>query len=512
MSASPINSILFVDDNALGSYGLVHALRQEGFHVLQASTGAEALQLLKQRPSLVILDVALPDMSGFEVCRRIKNNADTATIFVLHLSGHYVSSDDRSEALEGGADGYLIKPVEPRELIAHVKSFLRIRRAEQALHASEARLQHILDHAPVLVHVKDRQGRYLLVNRLWEQRFRYRREQIVGRHVAEVFTPELAETLLANDAQVLQAGTPLEFEETLPHNGKARVYLSVKFPLHDTDGGIYAVCGISTDITERKRNKEKLARSAAELRVARCIQQKLFPTTTPHLTGLDIGSASFGFDVGGASFPAEAVGGDYYDYLPLPDGSLGVAIGDVSGHGVGPALLMAEVRAYLRAFAQVNADPSVILRLVNRVIMPDIEDDRFITLLLGRLDPRRRTFVYASAGHTTGYHFNAEGKVKQALPSTSTPLGIVAECDFPAGQSLELEAGDLILFLTDGIVESRAPDGIVFGAERTVALLRIYRQESARQIVEELYHAVRAYSQDQPQYDDITATVIKVNA
>jgi DNA-binding response OmpR family regulator len=105
MSAHPPASILFVDDSNLACYGLVRALREEGFHVLQASTGTEALRLVRQHPSLVILDVNLPDISGFEVCRRIKTNPDTASIFVLHLSGHYVSSDDRSEGLESGADG-----------------------------------------------------------------------------------------------------------------------------------------------------------------------------------------------------------------------------------------------------------------------------------------------------------------------------------------------------------------------------------------------------------------------
>ncbi len=259
MSAPPPVSILLVDDNDLACHGLVRALRQEGFHVLQASTGVEALKLVQQHPSLVILDVYLPDVSGFEVCRRIKADPRTASIFVLHLSGHFISSDDRSEGLESGADGYLIKPVSPRELIAHVKAFLRIRQAEQALHSSEARLQHILDHAPVLVHVKDGEGRYLLVNRLWEQRFSLRREQVVGHHIKDVFPLDQATLLLTNDLKVLQADSPLEFEETISQDDNPRIYLSTKFPLHDLAGVPYAVCGISTDITERKRAERRCA-------------------------------------------------------------------------------------------------------------------------------------------------------------------------------------------------------------------------------------------------------------
>ncbi len=268
--------------------------------------------------------------------------------------------------------------------------------------------------------------------------------------------------------------------------------------------------GIFWDVTDRKKAEEELARSAAEFRVARRIQQKLFPTTTPQVAGLDIGSATYAFDIGGASYPAEAIGGDYYDYLPLSDGSLGIAIGDVSGHGIGPALLMAEVRAYLRAFAHTHAQPDDILRLVNDIILPDIEGDRFITLLLARLDPVNRSFVYASAGHSTGYIFSTAGDVKQPLPSTSIPLGIMPNYSFPASTPIALETGDLVLFLTDGIVEARAPDGTIFGTRRTIDLARVYRQAPAREIVENLYYAVRAYARNQPQYDDITATVIKV--
>ena len=636
MSAPAPPSILFVDDNDLACHGLVRALRQAGYGVLQATTGRDALRLVQQQPSLVILDVSLPDISGFEVCRRIKSDPRTASIFVLHLSGHYVRSEDRTEGLECGADGYLVKPVSPRELIAQVQALLRIRQAEQALYASEARLQHILDHAPLLAHVKDCEGRYLLVNRLWEQRFHISRTNIVGRPISSVFPPEQAEVLRTNDLKVLQADAPLEFEETVGEGEGERTYLSLKFPLHDAEGVPYAVCGISTDITERKRAEkalrdsealyhslvetlpvcifrkdrqgrfafanqpfcaevkhcladivgktdldlyppeladkymgddqrviesgeiiedveehlgsdggktyvrtlkaplrdsrwevigmqgiywditdrkraeEELAHAAAEFRVARRIQQKLFPTCTPQIAGMDISSATFVFDIGGASYPAEAIGGDYYDYLPLTDGSLGVAIGDVSGHGVGPALMMAEVRAYLRAFAHMSDEPGAILGLVNCVILPDIEGDRFITLLLARLDPASRTFVYASAGHPTGYILNATGEVKQALPSTAIPLGIMPDCNFPSSSPIALETGDLILFLTDGIVEARAPDGAIFGTRRTIDLVRCYRHAPAREIVENLYHAVRAYAQNQTQYDDITATVIKV--
>jgi sigma-B regulation protein RsbU (phosphoserine phosphatase) len=511
MSDLPSKSILFVDDNDAACYGLVRALRQEGFHVDQVSTGAEALRLARQHPSLVILDVYLPDLSGFEVCRRIKTDPGTASIIVLHLSGHYVSSEDRSEGLEGGADGYLVKPVSPRELIAHVRALLRVREAEQALRDSEALYHSLVESLPVCLVRKDREGRFAFANQPFCAELKRPLAEVLGKTDEDFYPSELACKYRADDRRVLETGEVFEDIEEYPSPEGGKNYVRViKAPVRDSRQDVIGVQGIFWDVTDRKRAEEDLARAEAEFRVARRIQQKLFPTRTPEVAGLDIGGATFGFDIGGASYPAEAIGGDYYDYLPLLDDSLGVAIGDVSGHGIGPALMMAEVRAYLRAFAHMRADPGEILGLVNRIILPDMEGDRFITLLLARLDPRTRSFSYASAGHSTGYIFNAAGEIKQPLPSTSIPLGIMPECRFPSSEPIVLEDGDLVLFLTDGIVESRAPDSAIFGTRRTVDLVRVYRHAPAREIVENLYFAVRAYAQNQPQYDDITATVVKV--
>jgi PAS domain S-box-containing protein len=635
MSAQPPATILFVDGDESHAQPLIEALRGEGYAVREASTGSEALRLAREQPNLVVLDLHLPDMSGVEVCRRIKASLAVAPVLVLHVSGDHAGGDPE-QSLNGCADAYLHKPVAPQALVLQVRSLLRVRRAEDALQASETRLQDILDRAPVVVHVKDANGCYLLVNRLWEKRFRLSREQVRGRSVCDVHPREQAEALLANDRRVLESGAPLEFEEEVTQADGPHTYLSVKFPLRDRSGTAYAVCGISMDISDRKKwekalldsealyqslveslpvslmrkdvhgrftfanrtfcrelgkrvgevlgktvhdlypedlarkyaaddrrvmetgevfadvesrqtaegarswieviksplrdsggrvigtqglfwdvtarklAEEEVARTAAEFRVARRIQQKLFPTAAPQVPGMEVAGASYCFDIGGASYPAEAIGGDYYDYLSLSDGTLGVAIGDVSGHGIGPALLMAEVRAYLRAFVQTQADVSRIVNLVNCTIAQDIEGDRFITLLLARLDPAARTLTYASAGHSTGYVFDAGGTVKHALRSTGIPLGIYPDSDIPSSAPLALEPGDLVLFLTDGVVEARAPDGSSFSACRACDVVRVYREASARQIVENLYYAVRAFSQNRPQVDDITATVIKV--
>src|SRR5438067_508618 len=152
-------TILCVDDDATTRFVFATALRRAGFEVREAASGAEGLRLAADKPDLVILDVRLPDMSGFEVCARIKADPVTAAIPVLHLSGVASSVQERAEGLLGGADGYLTKPVELPELIAHVQALLRARRAEQAARASEERLRLIIQSAYEAFVALDSSGR-----------------------------------------------------------------------------------------------------------------------------------------------------------------------------------------------------------------------------------------------------------------------------------------------------------------------------------------------------------------
>jgi sigma-B regulation protein RsbU (phosphoserine phosphatase) len=253
------------------------------------------------------------------------------------------------------------------------------------------------------------------------------------------------------------------------------------------------------DLSRLRRRKARRAHQE-ELRVAREIQQQLFPVA-PRLHG---------YDIGGASYPAQATGGDYFDFIPMGCGRLGIVIGDVSGHGLGPALLMASTRAYLRVLARMHADASEILASANRVLADDLGADRFVTLSFAVLDLHASSLVYASAGHPTGYILDAGGDVKASLTSTSSPLGFLPDDEFPSSDVLTLAPGDHVLFLTDGIAEARSPDGTAFGHQRALDIVRLYRSDSAQQIVENLYHAVRAFCHNKPPRDDITAVVTKV--
>jgi serine phosphatase RsbU (regulator of sigma subunit) len=252
---------------------------------------------------------------------------------------------------------------------------------------------------------------------------------------------------------------------------------------------------------ERLKAEQALVRRDAELSIANSIQQGLVAQAPPALAG---------FDIAGGSYCADETGGDYFDFFPLLNSCQGIVIADASGHGLGPALVITQTRAYLRAFALTEEDIGRSIALVNRRLAEDVGDDYFVTLFLARLDTRTRSFLYTSAGHTPGFLFDASGHVKMVLESTGLPLAVFPDGNFPIAPAITLEPGDLLLLLTDGAVEACAPDDTAFGFQRAIDIVRVYRRDTAAQIVSNLYHAVRAFSYNHAQVDDITAVVIKL--
>ena len=257
----------------------------------------------------------------------------------------------------------------------------------------------------------------------------------------------------------------------------------------------------SIERARRRRAERELTVRQSEVQAAREIQQRLFPRAAPAVAG---------YDIAGASYPAVETGGDYYDYIPMSDGRLAVAIGDVTSHGLGPALVMAETRAYLRALMLSRADVGEVLGLANKALVLDTSDELFVTLLLAGLDTGSGALTYASAGHTPGYVLDDSGAVRRELWSTGLPLGVEADGHFSDGQPLQLSAGDVVLLLTDGITEASDAGGENFGVERTLQAVRANRHRPAAEVLESLYREVRAF-QGVEQKDDITAIVIKVS-
>jgi serine phosphatase RsbU (regulator of sigma subunit) len=238
-----------------------------------------------------------------------------------------------------------------------------------------------------------------------------------------------------------------------------------------------------------------------EVDLLRRVQQRLQPGEPPVCDGIDLY---------GASVPAGAAGGDYLDYLAPGDGRVGVVIGDVAGHGPGPALLMASTRAYLRAFSQGEEDLGRVLARTNRALAADVPDSYFVTMLFALADPRQGLLRYANAGHCPGHVLGRDGMVRAHLYSTGLPLGIEPHGEFPPGPEVRLGAGELLLLVTDGVLEARSPSKQQFGSERALAVVHENRRLRAREIVDRLFAAVREHTGGRPPHDDVTAIVLKV--
>ena len=193
-------SILYVDDDAANRLVFSTVLRDAGFTTREAATGGDALRLAAEGPDLIILDINLPDIDGFEVCRRIKAHPATSSIPVLHMSAVYVRSQDKTHGLKSGADGYLTKPVEPDEVVATIHSLLRIHRAEEAARIASRQWQATFDAIHDVLFVLDRDGRILRCNRAAAALFHRPGEAILYRPYQELLREAFGRDAAALDA------------------------------------------------------------------------------------------------------------------------------------------------------------------------------------------------------------------------------------------------------------------------------------------------------------------------
>ncbi len=177
-------TLLNADDDDANRYAVTRTLQKAGYIVQEATTGEAALLLARNLPALILLDVRLPDISGFEVCRRIKADPALASIPVLHLSASFVSSADRAQGLEGGADGYLIKPVEPVELLATVHSLLRMRLAEELAIVNAREWNTTFEAISDAVCLLDREGRIRRGNAVFSELLQMPLASLLGHSLA----------------------------------------------------------------------------------------------------------------------------------------------------------------------------------------------------------------------------------------------------------------------------------------------------------------------------------------
>jgi predicted ester cyclase len=275
--------------------------------------------------------------------------------------------------------------------------------------------------------------------------------------------------------------------------------------IHRIEGGkIVEEWGAGTGLSELRRQRleqERIERERIEqeLQVARSIQQASLPKEVPTLEGWQI-----------TPFyqPAREVGGDFYDFLDLADGRLGVVVGDATGKGVPAALMMASTRSTLRAVAQACESPGDALRRVNDPLATDIPTNMFVTCFYAILDPKSATLSYANAGHDLPYlHRNGEA---EELRARGMPLGLMPGMSYEEGE-VSLEEGGCVLFYSDGLVEAHNPQGEMFSFPRLRALIAEHGEERSlgEFLMKELYSFV---GEGWQQEDDITLLTLRRSA
>ncbi|MBD2164245.1 response regulator [Calothrix membranacea FACHB-236] len=248
--SEPRVTILHVDDNEANRYVVTRILQNAGFAVVEAVTGAAGLKAVAEhQPALVILDVKLPDISGFEVCRQIKDNPETVFIPVLHLSASFIQSQDKAEGLDSGADAYLAQPVEPIELLATVRSLLRIRRAEEAALSSAREWQTTFDSINDGVCLVDREGRIRRCNRAMIQLVCKHKSEILGRLYHELINAELG----MGDGTCFRRAQETHQRQVLEFQSQGRWFAKTIDPVFDQLGTLTGAVFILSDITERKQ-------------------------------------------------------------------------------------------------------------------------------------------------------------------------------------------------------------------------------------------------------------------
>jgi sigma-B regulation protein RsbU (phosphoserine phosphatase) len=246
----------------------------------------------------------------------------------------------------------------------------------------------------------------------------------------------------------------------------------------------------------RLKTERELISVRSELSVAQNIQDSLYPKKAPNVDGYDIAAGVRSAGIGC---------GDYFDFVTLSDGRLIIVVGDVAGHGMGPAIVMAETRACLRTLVDLNVDPKVMMPSMNRLIFASSSAGMFVTLMMVVFDPAKDTFEYFNAGHP-GWVLRSHGA--ERLITHQIPLGMLQDVDHAASHCLKLNSNDILIIPTDGIPETQCGADI-FGSERTIQSVNENRNRPASEIVDALFADATNFAAGEKQADDMTLVIVK---
>jgi PAS domain S-box-containing protein len=318
-------------------------------------------------------------------------------------------------------------------------------------------------------------------------------------HWLRTLHPEDRERVLAEEVRTDQSGEPFKVEyRVIAGDGRVVWVRDEATLVRDEEGHPLYWLGVRYDVTEQKREARERERLEQELRIARLIQQTLLPKTLPELPG---------YDLAAYYQPAREVGGDFYDFLELEDGRMGLVVGDATGKGMPAALVMAAARSMLRAVAQSLDSPGEVLTRANDALVADIPPNMFVTCFYAVLDPESGRLRYANAGHDLPY-LRYDGGAEE-LKARGMPLGLMPGMGYEQKEII-LEAGASVFFYSDGLVEAHDPQHReMFGFPRLRRLIAARSVGSGEELVDFLLEKLYSFTgEGWEQEDDITLVTL----
>jgi len=387
---------------------------------------------------------------------------------------------------------YVYSP--PDLVVVHTEDITERKNAEKHLQKLSNAVKQTADG----VLITNKKGIIEYVNPAFETMTGYKKEEAVGQTPRILKSGKHDEAFYKNLWRTLLKGNPYKGE--LINKKKSGEYFWLQntiTPIKDSNKKIINFVSVIKDITEIKAKKEQEIR----LQIAKEIQQRLFTSNV----------SIPGYDIAGKNFPADETGGDYFDIILAQEGNLWLTIADVSDHGIGSALIMAATRAYLRAFAKTTSDPAEILGMLNNELYSDLNEYQYVTLLLVRLNTINNEIEYAGAGHIPAYLINSKCEVEHVLKSTGIPLGYKKNELYVNNKITDIKSGNILVMLTDGIIEAQDKYENEFGYEKILDILNCHSDVTSEDIIDYIYREVCAFTQESQHEDDITALICKMN-
>lgn len=465
----PLPVILVVDDTPAKRYVLASWLRRSGYRVVETDTAGEARRILRDEAvDLAVLDVHLPDGTGLDVTRDVRADPERAGTPIVHVSAVAVETTDKVAGLDGGADAYFVDPIEPEELLSTIRALLRSSGARRDAEGLARRMSH-LNRAAVRVNVA------ATIARLTDA---------VAGAVAEVLEQPAVAVLVEEQGARLSAAAPNGVVDessflTAAEAGPLLESLTAGATVHGGEApwtrvlpystaGDWRIWPVATShesvgllavpVSGNQSGDDfllgRLAQVAAvaldnlralerEHQTAHILQRSLLPMALPRPPGIAIAARYR------ASESHAEVGGDFFDAFEI-DGRCFVAIGDVQGHSLEAAVVMAELRYSMRAYAYDGYGPAEIVDRIDGVLVRN-EPGLIATVCIGVISSDRRTMRVCNAGHTPMVLVRDDEPTVVQLRGILLGLGMAH-----TEHDVELRPRDRLLFLTDGLVERRA--------------------------------------------------------